>query len=228
MTCRERDLDTGWIRKPWVCLCKKCEQMEQLPWTNKKEPPWIKNTVPIMRYNAPSWAIKAKSHIIYRTADCDLCWLLVIKQSTSSTIGMKNTYCNFTKKNLMFGSGSDRPRIVRFRLNFGVLRHCRNRSMYFFFIFRCLFLISVTTVTTEITENKTTPNICESTVFFVHPGPFFWARVTVEGVTHDWSLGCVIFSDFHMHKGIHVQPGAMKLVLDITDACNSGASSDHR
>ena len=46
-------------------------------------------------------------------------------------------------------------------LNFGVLECCRNCSMYFP---SCVFLISVTPLTTEFTENKTTPKICKITV----------------------------------------------------------------
>ena len=51
---------------------------------------------------------------------------------------------------------------VQFRLNFGVRGCCRNHSMYFPHL--GVFFISVKPVTTENTEDKTTPKFSKITV----------------------------------------------------------------
>ena len=62
-------------------------------------------------------------------------------------------------------SVSERSRSFQFRLNFGVRECCCDLSLCFSNL--GVFLISVKPLTTENTENKTTPKICKITVMLV-------------------------------------------------------------
>ena len=75
---------------------------------------------------------------------------------------VQRIYCYFTNFRCVENFGGERSWSVRFRSNFGVRECCRCHSMYLSHL--GVFLFSVKPLTTENTENKTTPKICKITV----------------------------------------------------------------
>ena len=63
---------------------------------------------------------------------------------------------------MRYNFGIKRSRSVQFRFNFGIRGWCRDHSMCILYL--GVFLISAKPLTTENTENKTTPKICKITV----------------------------------------------------------------